>query len=171
MAEIKLAMVCAEAPNMLNRLPRHTPTLPVILAEIGNPPLRDVARTFGVTVATIKNWIKHGAPQPVLFSLWWLTRWGMHNLNAEVFNLAQLDRQSAQAQARENAMLRAQIDRLLKLGNFGAANDPLERTAPLFGLDAARLCQGPPRPSTRPSTKTRDRLRSFSPNANPLIRA
>ncbi|TXJ03408.1 MAG: hypothetical protein E6Q31_00495 [Aquabacterium sp.] len=133
MAEIKSAEVHADAVNMLNRLPRHMPALPVILADIGSPPLDLVARTFGVTVTTVKRWMKHGAPKPVLFSLWWLTRWGMSELDAEQFNRAQLSHQLAQAYSREMVKLKQQIEHLQRIGTFGAANDPL------CGMEPPRL--------------------------------
>ena len=110
---------------MLNRLPRYTPALPVILADIGSPPLDLVARTFGVTVTTVRRWMKHGAPKPVLFSLWWLTRWGMSELDAEHFNRAQQSHQLAQAYSRKLDEMQEYIEHLQRIGNFGAANDPL----------------------------------------------
>lgn len=130
LAEIKSAAVRADAVSMLNRLPRHMPALPVILADIGSPPLDLVARTFGVTVKTVKRWMKHGAPKPVLFSLWWLTRWGMSALDAEHYNAAQHSHQLAQAYRRELDELRQQLEHLQRIGTFGAANDPLSGTPP-----------------------------------------
>lgn len=148
MAEIKSAAVRADAVNMLNRLPRHMPALPVILADIGSPPLDLVARTFGVTVTTVKRWMKHGAPKPVLFSLWWLTRWGMSTLEAEHFNRAQLSHIMCMALQRRVDELLAEVARLERLGDFGAANSPG------FGLDGAGTFPGSHRPSSRPTTRT-----------------
>ena len=148
MAEVKSAPLCADALNMLNRLPRYTPALPVILADLGSPPLELVARTFGVTVTTVKRWMKHGAPRPVLFSLWWLTRWGMSELDAEHFNRAQLSHVMCMAMQRRVTELEATIERMERLGDFGAANSPG------FCLDGAGTFPGPRRPSTRHTTRT-----------------
>lgn len=148
MAEIKSAAVHADAVNMLNRLPRHTPALPVILADLGSPPIDLVARTFGVTVTTVKRWMKHGAPKPVLFSLWWLTRWGMSELEAEHFNRAQLSHVMCMAMQRRVTELEATVARMERLGDFGAANSPG------FGLDDAGTFPGPRKPSTRHTIRT-----------------
>lgn len=160
MGDIKNAPVCADAFTMLNRLPRYTPALPVILAEIGNPSLDLVARKFGVTVTTVKRWMKHGAPQPVLFSLWWLTRWGMHDLNAEHFNRAQLSHVMCMAMQRRVTELQATIGRLERLGDFGAANSPG------FCLDDARTVLAVQSQSTRQTWQQAQTAGFTTPNAN-----
>lgn len=125
LAEIKCARTLAEVLGMLRQLPKYTPTLPVLLAEIGNPPLDAVACTFGVTVTTIRKWMKHGAPKPVLLSLWWLTRWGQSELDCELANRAAMYQALTGALQQECDRLHAQVEKLQLLGDFGAANDPL----------------------------------------------
>lgn len=148
MAEIKSHPISADSLGMLNRLPRYMQALPVILADLGSPPLDLVARTFGVTLKTVKRWMKHGAPRPVLFSLWWLTRWGMSTLDAEHFNRAQLSHLMCMAMQKRVDELQATVARLERLGDFGAANSPG------FGLDGADTFPGSRRPSTRHTTGT-----------------
>lgn len=114
---------------MLNRLPRHTPTLPELLNALGGPPDREVARVFGVTVTTIRRWKKHGAPRPVLFSLHWLTPAGQHDLHVDLVNELRLHAGMSRALRDEVAELRRTVARLCAIGDFGAANDPGLRAA------------------------------------------
>lgn len=68
---------------MLNRLPKYPPSLGDMLADIGNPGDKAVAKAFGVTTRTVRNWHRRGAPRPVLLSLFWLTRWGCSELDSD----------------------------------------------------------------------------------------
>ena len=69
---------------MLNRLPRQMPPLDVMLADIGNPTTREVARALDVTERTVRRWLSHGtAPRPVMLALFWVTSWGLSATDCE----------------------------------------------------------------------------------------
>lgn len=68
---------------MLNRLPRHLPDFGDLLADIGNPSDKAIARAFQVSLRTVQRWHKHGAPRAVCLSLFWLTRWGLSELDSD----------------------------------------------------------------------------------------
>lgn len=96
----------------------------ITLAADRTGSLKELAEEMGKHQNRLSEW-KRGAAKPVLFSLWWLTRWGMSALEAEQFNRAQLSHQLAQAYSRELEQLKQQIEHLQRIGTFGAANDPL----------------------------------------------
>ncbi|MFZ4551881.1 MAG: hypothetical protein ACOYNB_08660 [Aquabacterium sp.] len=129
LAEIKSAETAADEVGM--RTPRHLPTLPVILDNLGNPPLDDVAKELGVSVATIKRYLKHGAPRPVLLSLWWFTSWGLFDLDNEQQYKLHMSESLLRATKKECQAAKDQAARLARIGNFGTANEPM------FGLDGA----------------------------------
>lgn len=119
---------------MLNRLPRQMPPLDVMLADIGNPTTREVARALDVTERTVRRWLSHGtAPRPVMLALFWVTSWGLSATDCETFNTAMLNRGLAVALKEEIGRLQARLDRLGRIADFGSANDP----AP--GVAVARL--------------------------------
>lgn len=110
---------------MLTKLPKHTPPLGVMLADLGNPHPRDIARSLGVGQSTVRRWISDDdAPRTVLLALFWVTRWGAQWLDADLFNLARAHMGLSEALQRELVMLRE-------------SHDPEAQTAP-------RLPQAPP---------------------------
>lgn len=114
---------------MLNRLPTRTHDLVELLRSIGDPPDREVAKVFGVTARTVRRWKKHGAPRPVLFSLWWLSPAGQRALAVEMHNALQLQEGLARAYRRDVERLQGLVNHLCSIGDFGCANDPGLRAA------------------------------------------
>lgn len=115
---------------MLNRLPtpRETPPLSLILDDIGQPAPAAVARALGVSPATVARWMRlDDAPRPALLALFWLTRWGMSIVDCEAVNAATMHAQQARGLTDELRRVREQIERLVQLGDFGSANEPLLR--------------------------------------------
>jgi predicted DNA-binding transcriptional regulator AlpA len=112
------------------------PPLEVMLHDIGNPKPAEVAQALRVHRRTVERWIQDGnAPRPVMLALFWLTRWGMSSVECETFNLALMhagaaalaQQQLKEAQARHAAEveeLELKLQRLGRIGDFGAANDP-----------------------------------------------
>ena len=115
---------------MLNRLPKSTPSFQALLEDIGSPSDQAIAKALGVTTRTIKTWRTKGAPRPVLLSLFWITRWGMSETNAEVLDLSDMHYNLTVAQRLEIKRLHSVIDQLQRIGQFGAANDPLNTGMP-----------------------------------------
>lgn len=139
---------------MLNRLPRRYPSLRELLEDIGNPHPQKVAKALGVSERTLRRWLAKGdAPKPAMFSLFWLTSWGQAAVHCEAHNSALMHAQMAASLRRRVAELEAQIDELRRIGDFGAANDPLTdaprpagRPIPLY----RRPAPVPEKPAGRP---------------------
>ena len=89
---------------------RDLPTLAVMLDDLGRPHPATVAKALEVDIKTVRRWQKAGtAPRTVLLSLYWITRWGLSHLDADLFNAAQAYRQLSEAQGREIARLAASL--------------------------------------------------------------
>lgn len=114
---------------MLNRLPSPTqmPPLWMLVDDIGRPSPRQLARSFDVTERTVKRWLKEDqAPRAVMFALFWLTRWGQQAVHCEAHNDAILQASIARNLRDQIERLRAQLEHLGRIADFGAANDPAE---------------------------------------------
>ena len=73
---------------MLNRLPTQLPPLWMLVDDIGRPSPRQLAKSLDVTERTVERWLKTDkAPRPVMFALFWLTRWGQHAVHCEAHNV------------------------------------------------------------------------------------
>lgn len=113
--------------SMLMKLPKYIPPLDDLLYDIHRPTPAALAEAMGVSEDVAKRWIaKNEAPKPVLLALFWLTRWGMQWMDADLYNEAQLHFSMNGCQARQIRDLRSKLRRAAKLGNFGSANDPAE---------------------------------------------
>lgn len=72
---------------MLHRIPRHLPHFADLRADLGNPHPAHLAAALGVDESTVRRWVKTGqCPRPAALALFWLTRWGASELDAELFN-------------------------------------------------------------------------------------
>lgn len=102
-----------------------------------------LAELVGVSTSTAYRWLAAGtAPRSVGLSLFWLTRWGAHTLDAELFNRATVYQGLAEAMSRELWALQEQIARMGQIGQFGSANDPGAHVVRRFGLDCAGTLSG-----------------------------
>lgn len=112
--------------TMLRRLPKAPPPLSLMLADIGSPVPEALASAFRVTAATARRWIQEDqAPLPVQLALFWLTRWGTSEIDAYAHNDAVLAGREAIRLRGEVEALRAQLDSVGRIADFGSANDPL----------------------------------------------
>ena len=152
---------------MLHLLPKHTPPLDTLLGDIGAKP-QQVAKALGVHPKTVARWIEQGdAPLPVRLALFWITRWGWSQLDAELLNQSRMHAGMVDCLKRRIADLEAQIELLGRIGDFGAANDPapdVRRRAPVLPLTIA---EGEPQEVTasasqsqRPRKKTPSQRRA-----------
>jgi hypothetical protein len=122
---------------MLDRQPKLMPSLADMLADLGHPSAKTVAKALGISQRTVYHWMQAGcAPRPAMLALFWVTKWGMQWVEADLFNLAQNHMGLSQAMQRELVQARAeiqtlqeQIGRLGRLGEFGSANDPVQGVA------------------------------------------
>jgi predicted DNA-binding transcriptional regulator AlpA len=147
---------------------QHTPDLNTMLADLGNPNVRQLGRALGVSPSTAARWIKAGhAPRPVMLALFWLTRWGVSQINCQAHNDALLQSQLAacyRSQLEEaGARLKAaqdKLDHLSRIGDFGAANDPMpnvRRHVPALPVIAVPGEQPAPKAAPRKKTASQKR--------------
>lgn len=108
------------------KMPTSWPPLAIMLDDLGNPPPKVLAKTFGVSEVTARKWIRNDrAPRSVQISLFWLTSWGRQHVHADAENGARLHAGLYEALKRENSALMARIAYLEKVGQFGARNAPI----------------------------------------------
>lgn len=111
--------------SMLCRLPTATPSLSVMLADIGSPAAQPLARAMGFSVPTVKKWIENDdAPLAVRLAIFWITRWGTMAIDAQAHNDAVRYYGLAQASQGQVTTLQGRIAQVERLADFGSANDP-----------------------------------------------
>jgi hypothetical protein len=113
------------------KMPRRVPPFSMMMDDLGNPPPAKIARCLGVTVPTVRRWIRtDNPPLPVLLAVYWLTSWGQNEAHTEAHNSARLHAGLCESLRRENQTLCRRIEYLERIGHFGSANAPrLERWA------------------------------------------
>ena len=86
----------------------------------------EVAKFLQVTERSVFRWLSDGsAPFPVLAALWHETPQGRHVTALDVGNEAVIYRGLSRAHEKAHADAVATLGRLLQIGDFGGANDPL----------------------------------------------
>jgi hypothetical protein len=114
---------------MLYHAPRHLPPLSLMVADLGNPSAATLAQALDVSPSTVRRWLaREAAPRAAWLALFWCTQWGRSVIDAAAVNEAAMLRSLAGAQADELGRMRAQVARLIALGDFGSANDPARVT-------------------------------------------
>jgi predicted DNA-binding transcriptional regulator AlpA len=107
------------------RMPKQLPAFKAMLEDIGNPHPRELAKALHVTERSVWRWLSDdSAPHSVRLAIYWLTRWGVSEIDCEAHNAAILSAGLARAFKDELEALKVQVVRIGKLGNFGCSNDP-----------------------------------------------
>lgn len=107
------------------KAPRQIPPPSVLLADIGQPPPAVIARALGVSLRTVYGWkAADQCPRPAHLAMFWESRWGQSVANVEAINGERFARGQVDALQRENAMLRARVAYLERVGRFDSANAP-----------------------------------------------
>lgn len=110
----------------IERAPKDLPVWQLILDDLGDPPASRVAKTLGVEVSEVERWGREGcAPRYACLALFWLTRWGRSQMDADAVNDARIAYDLACAMESEVDRLKGQLVRVLRLVNDPAANGPL----------------------------------------------
>lgn len=118
--------------------PRQLPPLDAIFQDLGQPGAGVIARALGVSERTVYGWQAAAqAPRPAHLALFWETRWGRSQIEAQAVNGERWARGQVQALERERATLQARIAYLERVGDFGAANAPT--LAGLVAVAPARI--------------------------------
>lgn len=110
---------------MLSRTPRYIPPFNTLLEDLGRPSPAELAKALGVTPRTVFRWLAapEAVPRPVLLALFWLTRWGLSEVDAEAVNSARMHAAMADALRDDLERLRRELARVVAAGDFGCAND------------------------------------------------
>lgn len=112
-------------PSSVELAPRTLPIWPLLLDDLGNPPSTRIARVLGVGVRTVRRWNKaQRAPRVACLALFWLTRWGRSQVDAQAVNDCMVAVSYATGLESEVRALRVELAHVLAIGEFGAANDP-----------------------------------------------
>ena len=112
---------------MLNRIPRWTPSLSMMLDDLGRPKTETLARALRVSPSTARRWIAaDSAPSPTLVAIFWLTSWGHSAVDAEAHNAAILH--ATHAAVLRNELRRLEAPRVIR--DDESANGPAYGVVP-----------------------------------------
>jgi transposase-like protein len=98
--------------------------LRVLIDDVGG--LRRAARICGVHESTVRRWMRHATrlPEASYRALYSASRWGKSDRQVMTANERQALLQQIDAMTRQICALENEIARLMRLGDFGAANAP-----------------------------------------------
>jgi len=126
---------------MILKTPRRLPALADMIRDLSATP-DQIATALDVHRSTVYLWLRNGyAPRPAMLALYWMTRWGLSEIDAELWNAASVYRGLSQALERELWQVTQHIQQLDQLGDFGSANDPVSGLRSRYGLDGAATFQ------------------------------
>lgn len=121
---------------MLFKAPTQTPHISTLLDDLPTRCPRLISKFLGISPATLARWRRTGnAPRLAHLALFWESRWGIQTIELDVHNWRHVHLAYIRSLERENEALRAKLARLVAMGSFGAANDPLlvDRVSPAHG--------------------------------------
>lgn len=106
-------------------MPKRIPALRDMLADIGNPSPKEVAKALKVTERTVWRWLREDkAPHSAMLAIYWLTRWGVSEIDTAAHNAAIYSAGMARCLQDELDDIKARLARISKIGEFGSSNDP-----------------------------------------------
>ncbi len=113
---------------MIYQAPRHLPSFTRLADDLTTRNAQQISDYLGVTPRTYSRWLAaDDAPRSASMSLFWVSRWGVSLIDAHAYNTANMLQGQVSGLQAENTMLRTRIARLERLGDFGSANQPMER--------------------------------------------
>lgn len=119
--------------------PKQTPSLSVLLDDLGRPAPRAVARLLDVHERTVYGWqAKDEAPRAALLALFWESSWGRQWVHAMAVNDARMAAVSVSVLEAENLRLKGRIAYLERVADYGSANAPTFTPSPMWP-DGPRL--------------------------------
>ena len=103
----------------------HSAMLRELLTDLATTPA-EVAKLLQVTERSVWRWLADdSAPYAVILALWHESPRGHYNMETDVGNHNNILRGLARAHEDAHAKETARLSRLLAVGEFGSANDPL----------------------------------------------
>lgn len=134
--------------------PREMPAFREMLANIGNPSSKAIAKALGLSERTVRSYRASGhAPRPVMLALFWVTSWGQARAHIDAHNDARMAQQSAVIYRHEAEKLRTLAQKLAQHRRDDCANDP----ATIEGVslrDRALLLRNEAAPASSPMRVT-----------------
>lgn len=98
--------------SSLEKAPRSLPIWERLLEDLGNPGTDRIAKVLGVGTSTVYRWERDGkVPRVACLALFWLTRWGRSQIDAQATNDARLTAELARTLADDNRRLEARAAR------------------------------------------------------------
>ena len=90
-----------------------------------------MAKLLGLGARTVYRYNRDGqAPRHVCLALFWLTRWGRSEIDCQAVNDCRLAVAYANALEADLRRVRTELARVLAVGDFGSANDPITQAPP-----------------------------------------
>lgn len=121
----------------IEHMPRDLPIWDAILDDLGRPPPERIAKALGVGRSTAYRWQNaHSAPRAAALALFWLTRWGRSQIDAQATNDAVLAVSYARALAEERLQLLDRVRQLEELASRLAIAAAQPQAAPAHGNGA-----------------------------------
>jgi predicted DNA-binding transcriptional regulator AlpA len=106
-------------------MPKTIPAFKDMLVDIGNPHPREIAKALKVTERSVWRWLAaNKAPHSVMLAIFWLTKWGMSEIEAAAHNAAIGSAAQARCLQEELERVTATLQRISKISDFGSSNDP-----------------------------------------------
>lgn len=120
-----IALNCNDMPYLA---PRLLPTLNLLLDDMPESHPKHISRHLGVTERTVWGWkAAEQAPRAAMLALFWESRWGKSAISTSLQNDAQVYHQHCRTLEAENARLRSELQRVMRLSQCDTANSPIFR--------------------------------------------
>jgi len=121
----------------IDQAPKAMPIWSAILEDLGNPAPHRIAKALGVARSTVYRWNLAGSgPRMACMALYWLTRWGRSEVDAQAANDATLYANLAEALARDRDRLSHQVELLTH-----ALTPPKAATKPEVHFTSWDMCK------------------------------
>jgi hypothetical protein len=114
--------------HSIEHAPSTVPYWHTLMEDLCNPPADRVARVLGLSRRSIQRYNSSGyAPRCVCLAVFWLTSWGRATVHAQAHNDAVLMVGYVDGLRSQVESLESKVAHLLRVGDFGAANEPAQR--------------------------------------------
>ena len=112
---------------MTDRFPRQLPSIAQLMEDplLCGVPSAQLCQVFKVSPRTLRRWQAKNAPRAVRLALWAASLEGASNREVEAHNRASQALGLERCLTEETKRLRQVFALLLRVGNFGSANEPL----------------------------------------------
>ena len=113
---------------MIRKAPKKLPSIEEMLLALGRPSAEIIGDVLDVSPRTVQRWLRAGiAPRPAALAIYWMTHHGRSEISNDMHNELMLLHGLVRAQRDEISRLQAEVEHLVTIGEFGAANEPVMR--------------------------------------------